>query len=168
MLHKAWNSKEEMPYCFPRSFIKFQGHTGQNITDFYPNWAFPDYRPVAAFKSLRFALFIESWPVTALCLFWYQNAVLLVSHCKGETIWWCSCTINHSFMYIRISVKMPMIVWPLIDFWCKFSHLSYKLWIIANFSFAWFFCLILYIAQLNLIIFLVHCDMSQTSFFFFF
>ena len=47
-----------MPYCFPRSSIKFQGHTGQNITDFDPNWAFPDYRPVAAFKSLRFALFL--------------------------------------------------------------------------------------------------------------
>ena len=31
-----------MPYCFPRSYIKFQGHTGQNITDFDPNWAFPD------------------------------------------------------------------------------------------------------------------------------
>ena len=46
-----------MPYCFPRSSIKFQGHTGQNITDFDPNWAFPDYRPVAAFKSLIFALF---------------------------------------------------------------------------------------------------------------
>ena len=30
----------------------------QNITDFDPNWAFPDYRPVAAFKSLRFALFV--------------------------------------------------------------------------------------------------------------
>ena len=57
MLHKAWNSKEEMPYRFPRSSIKFQGHTVQNITDFDPNWAFPDYRPVAAFKSLRFALF---------------------------------------------------------------------------------------------------------------
>ena len=51
MLHKAWNSKGEMPYCFPRSSIKFQGHTVQNITDF------PDYRPVAAVKSLRFALF---------------------------------------------------------------------------------------------------------------
>ena len=57
MLHKASNSKGEMPYSFPRSSIKFQGHTGQNITDFDPNWAFSDYRPVAAFKSLRFALF---------------------------------------------------------------------------------------------------------------
>ena len=57
MLHKAWNSKGEVPYCFPRSSIKFQGHTGQNITNIDPNWAFPDYRPVAAFKSLRFALF---------------------------------------------------------------------------------------------------------------
>ena len=57
MLHKAWNSKGEMPYYFPRSSIKFQGDTGQNITDFDPKWAFLDYRPVAAFKSLRFALF---------------------------------------------------------------------------------------------------------------
>ena len=56
MLHKFWNSKEEMPYFFPRSSIKFQGHMGQNITNFDPNWAFPDYRAVAAFKSLRFAL----------------------------------------------------------------------------------------------------------------
>ena len=46
---------KEVPYCFPRSSIKFQGHTGQSITDFDPNWAFPGYRPVAAFKSLRFA-----------------------------------------------------------------------------------------------------------------
>ena len=61
MLHKAWNSKEEMPYCFPRSSIRFQGHRGQNITDFDPNSAFPDYRPVAAFKSLRFALFISKY-----------------------------------------------------------------------------------------------------------
>ena len=58
MLHKAWNSQGEIPYCFPRSSIKFQGHTVQNITDFDPNWAFPVYGPVAAFKSLRFALFI--------------------------------------------------------------------------------------------------------------
>ena len=57
MLHEAWKSKVEVPYCFPRSSIKLQGHTGQNITDFDPNWAFPDYRPVAAFKSLRFALY---------------------------------------------------------------------------------------------------------------
>ena len=59
MLHKAWNIKGEMPYCFPRLSIKFQGHMGHNITDFVPNWAFQDYRPVAAFKSLRFALFIQ-------------------------------------------------------------------------------------------------------------
>ena len=60
MLHQAWNSKGEMPYRFPRSSVKFQGHTVQSITDFDPNWAFTDYRPVAAFKSLRFALFF-SW-----------------------------------------------------------------------------------------------------------
>ena len=54
---KLETAKERCPIVFPRSSIKFQGHTGQNIADFDPNWAFPDYRPVAAFKSLRFALF---------------------------------------------------------------------------------------------------------------
>ena len=73
MLHKAWNSKGEVPYCFPRSSIKFQGHIGQNITDFDPNWAFPDYRPVAAFKSLRFALFFFPWPSS------YKNSSVCLS-----------------------------------------------------------------------------------------
>ena len=69
MFHKAWNSKGEVPFCFPRSSVKFQGHTVQNITDFDPNWAFLDYRPVAAFKSLRFALFmtIRSFDGNDLC-----------------------------------------------------------------------------------------------------
>ena len=39
MMHKAWCSIEEVPYCFPRSSIKFQGHTGQKIANFDPNWA---------------------------------------------------------------------------------------------------------------------------------
>ena len=30
------------PYCFPRSSIKFQGHTGQKLNDLDPNLAFPD------------------------------------------------------------------------------------------------------------------------------
>ena len=43
MMHKAWSSIGEVPYCFSRTCVKFQGHTGQKIADFDPNWAFPDY-----------------------------------------------------------------------------------------------------------------------------
>ena len=42
MLHKAWSSIEELPYCFWRSFVKFQGHTALKSVAFDPNWAFPD------------------------------------------------------------------------------------------------------------------------------
>ena len=42
MMHKAWSRIEEVPYCFSRSYIKFQGHTALKIVKFYPNWAFPD------------------------------------------------------------------------------------------------------------------------------
>ena len=42
MLHKAWSSIEEVPYCFSRSSIKFQGHTALKFVEFDPNWAFLD------------------------------------------------------------------------------------------------------------------------------
>ena len=42
MMHRAWSSIVEVPYCFSRSYIKFQGHTALQIFEFDPNWAFPD------------------------------------------------------------------------------------------------------------------------------
>ena len=42
MMHKAWSSIEEVPYCFARSSVKFQGRTALKIVEFDPDWAFPD------------------------------------------------------------------------------------------------------------------------------
>ena len=42
MIYKAWSMIGEVPYYFSRSSIKFQGHTGQKITNFDSNWAFLD------------------------------------------------------------------------------------------------------------------------------
>ena len=42
MMHRAWSSIEEVPYCFSWSSIKFQGHMALKIVEFDPNWAFPD------------------------------------------------------------------------------------------------------------------------------
>ena len=42
MMHRAWSSIVEVPYCFSRSYVKFQGHTALKIIEFDPNWVFPD------------------------------------------------------------------------------------------------------------------------------
>ena len=42
MMHRAWSSIVEVPYCFSRSCVKFQGHTALKIVKFDPNWVFPD------------------------------------------------------------------------------------------------------------------------------
>ena len=42
MMHRAWSSIVEVPYCFSRSYVKFQGHTALKIVKFDPNWAFLD------------------------------------------------------------------------------------------------------------------------------
>ena len=43
MMHKAWSSVEEVPYCFSSSSVKFQGYTALKIAEFDPDWAFPNY-----------------------------------------------------------------------------------------------------------------------------
>ena len=42
MMQRAWSSIVEVPYCFSRSYVKFQGHTALKIVEFDPNCAFPD------------------------------------------------------------------------------------------------------------------------------
>ena len=42
MMHRAWSSIVEVPYCFSRSSVKFQGHTALKMVEFDSNWAFPD------------------------------------------------------------------------------------------------------------------------------
>ena len=42
MMHRAWSSIVEVPYCFSRSYVKLQGHTALKIVEFDPNWAFLD------------------------------------------------------------------------------------------------------------------------------
>ena len=42
MMHRARSSIVEVPYCFSRSSVKFQGHTALKIVKFDPKWAFPD------------------------------------------------------------------------------------------------------------------------------
>ena len=122
-MHKAWNSKGEMPYCFPRSSIKFQGHTVQNITGFDPNWAFPDYRPVAAFKSLRFALFVSTEEV------WWRHSIVqrpslrlrgfgaFYGECIERMAWnsvcWCILT----------TLILVMVCW-FSYLWCNFNFLG--------------------------------------------
>ena len=42
MMPKAWSSIEEVPYCFSRSSVKFQGHIALKNVEFDQNWAFQD------------------------------------------------------------------------------------------------------------------------------
>ena len=42
MMHIASCCLEEVPYCFSRSSVKFQGHTALKIIEFDLDWAFPD------------------------------------------------------------------------------------------------------------------------------
>ena len=66
MLPKAWSSIEEVPYCFWRSSVKFQGHTALKIVEFDLDWAFPDCNssfnsPMATKLSSGYSRLISLW-----------------------------------------------------------------------------------------------------------
>ena len=56
-MQKVWRSAEEVPCCLSRSSVKFQGHKGQKNNDLNPIMS-KITRPVAAIKSLGFALLL--------------------------------------------------------------------------------------------------------------
>ena len=58
MMHKACCGTKEVPYCFSRSSIKFEGHMDRKIDDLNPILS-KFTKLVAAIKSLRFALFLK-------------------------------------------------------------------------------------------------------------
>ena len=70
MMHKAWSSIKEAPYCFPRSYVKWQVHMAKNIIEFDPDWEFPDCN--SSFNSL-----MELKWYTKLDQMWYRRNALL-------------------------------------------------------------------------------------------
>ena len=102
MLHKAWSSIEEVPYCFSRSYVKWQGHTALKIVEFDPNWAFPGCNsslksPMATKWCIKLEVAKKRCPIVFSC---YQAALWMVfsvclsvrlSVCLSVTPFWlCS------------------------------------------------------------------------------
>ena len=152
MMHKAWSSIEEVPYCFARSSVKFQGRTALKIVQFDPDWAFPDCnsssnspmatkwctklevalkrcpivfrghpsnftvtqaekltiwiqfeitRPVAAIKSLRFALFYEKYD-------WSSHSMMKCKFKKVNNWTTTTYALMGAFDYTTNGVTMPV------------------------------------------------------------
>ena len=102
---KLETAKERCPIVFQGDPSNFKVTVSvQNITDFDPNWAFPNYRPVAAFKSLRFALFIfhqinSVWLGLNNCL--HSTSYCFTSRSLAWQIRWKqreSCVLKHRLM----------------------------------------------------------------------
>ena len=67
-MHIAWCCLEEVPYCFSRSSVKFQGHMALKIIEFDPDLAFPDCNsslnsPMAKKWCTKFEVALKRCPI---------------------------------------------------------------------------------------------------------
>ena len=97
MMHKAWSSIEEVPYCFSRSSIKFQGHTGQKNANFDPNWAFPDR------NSILNSQMAMKW-CTKLGV--AQKRCPIVFSCDQAALWMVQSVCPSVCPSVRLSVRL--------------------------------------------------------------
>ena len=111
MMHKAWSSIEEVPYCFSRSYIKLQGHTALKIVVFYPNWAFPDCdssleSPMATKCCTKLEVALKRCPIIFSC----NHQSVCPSVCLFVRLSVClsvcpSVCPSHLFDYVTIVVS---------------------------------------------------------------
>ena len=78
MMHKAWRSIEEVPHCFSRSSIKFEGYMGKKMDDSIQILS-KITRSVADIKSLRFALFKIIRQISRSMLFFFWRVGMIPS-----------------------------------------------------------------------------------------
>ena len=97
MMHRAWGSIVDVPYCFSRSYVKFQGHTALKIIEFDPNWAFPDCNsslnsPMAMKCCTKFETAKERCPIvfqghpSNFKVTWYKTSPILTQIGRFRTI----------------------------------------------------------------------------------
>ena len=120
MMDNAWCSIEKVPYYFLKSSMKFQGHAGWKIDDLDENLN-NITRPVAAIKSLRFALFF---------FFNLQQRNTIDAHISPDQCHMC-------FIIIYVSYHCPAAphgVHPFGQYWNDgLSHFCQAItWINAN------------------------------------
>ena len=121
MMHKAWSSIEEVPYCFWRSSVKFQGHTGWKIDDWNPIWVrllgrsqlsnpsdLPWYNHVRR-EDKHLCYHVRCWPS---CTLFGQISIL-------------SCTLL-SVMYVAMSNEIRLKSAPLLLFFLLFFMFSQR------------------------------------------
>ena len=105
MMHNAWSSIGEVPYCFSRSSLKFQGHTGQKIADFDPIQAFPDCNsrlnsPMALKWCTKLNLVQKRCPIVFSC---DQAALQMVFSVRLSVR--LSVCLSHLFHHVPIIVS---------------------------------------------------------------
>ena len=143
MIDKAWCSVEEVPYCFPRSSIKFQGHKGQKIDDLDQIWArllgrsqLSNPSDLPCFNRIHCTCWHEYWtcPVTYQCTYapqglkelngWSESPGLSTGlHLMNSHTWlesWCSVEVPD--LGSNLHPSMFILLYQVIFSWILFSR----------------------------------------------
>ena len=109
MMHIAWWRLGEVPYCFWRSSVKFQGHTALKNVKFDPDWAFPDCNsnlnsPTATKWCTKLEVAQKRCPIVFSC---DQAALWMVQSVRPSVrpSVCLSVRLSHLFDYVPIIVS---------------------------------------------------------------
>ena len=148
MMHKAWSSIEEVPFCFSRSSVKFQGHRGQKIIDFDLNLAFPDCNsslnsPMALKWCTKLDIVWKRYPIVFHChpsnfkVTGDKKSPILtqIGHFRTVTPVWIQWWLWHDAQSLKQHKRGALLCFKVI---CQISR-SHRTKKLANFDPNWAF-----------------------------
>ena len=141
-MQKAWNSIEEVPYCFSRSSVKFQGRTGQKLANFDSNWVFLECNSsLNSFMVLKWCTKLEAAYKRFATVFRGQPSNLEVTWDKKNRRFWPELSVSRLYLQFEFTDGYEMMhkTWYSIEEvpYC-FSRSSIKFQAHVGWKIRWF------------------------------
>ena len=138
-----WSTKlsiEEVPYCFSRSSIKFQGHTGWKIEDLNPisvrllgqsQLSNPSDLPCFLMPNRVFQTFRQPW--LSVAIFFIQTFGKCSLYSSVRWLWnrlkacWVPVALSNTSQFVVLTVCSAIVKWchallEVLSFYFVFSH----------------------------------------------
>ena len=115
MMHKAWSSIEEVPYCIARSSVKFHDHTGGK------NWRFESNLRLLGRSQLSNPSDLPCYRTTTVNMYFTRNSLMNPATLMIDT--WGNAEVIMNHIYLPTSIFLGYLLLPTLLKICKFCYL---------------------------------------------
>ena len=120
-MNTVWCRLEDVPYCFSRSSVKFQGHAAHKIVDFDTNWVFPDCNFQFEFTD-GYGMMHKAWNNIEEVLYSFsRSSIKFQGHTRKNCRFWPKLSVSGQYLLFEFTHGFEMMHIG----WCSIEDVPY-------------------------------------------